>query len=136
MTSEKVNCILLIDDNPIQNYLNLLLLKSLNISETVRVCLNGKEALEFIVQYLKDYGQIPELIIVDLNMPVLNGYEFITSFNKYNFNKENTKIVVLTAITEQTEIDRIKEVCPEIIFKPLTEEKIYNILKINPSNIL
>lgn len=130
MASEKVNFILLIDDDPINNYLNLRLLNGLGVAEEIKVCLNGMEALEFLVQLYNKNDHSPDLILLDINMPVLDGFEFLKAFNDLNIKqKDNTKIVMLTTSSALSDIEKIEALGYEIVNKPLTEEKIINILK-------
>ncbi|CAN5168417.1 hypothetical protein BH23BAC1_BH23BAC1_22880 [soil metagenome] len=92
--AHKVNCILLVDDNSIQNYLNIRLLNSLNIAQQIRVCLNGREALEFISDFYKENQKAPDLILLDLYMPEINGIDFLKAFNALpNVKKGSTKII-------------------------------------------
>lgn len=127
MSSEKINFILLVDDDPINNYLNLRLLDSLHVADEVKVCINGMEALEFL-KSLSD--QSPDLILLDVNMPVLDGFEFLNAFDDLKITqKDNIKIVMLTTSSAMSDLEKIESLGYEVINKPLTEEKILNILK-------
>lgn len=127
MSSEKINFILLVDDDPINNYLNLRLLDSLNVADEVKVCINGMEALEFLKSL---YDQSPDLILLDINMPVLDGFEFLKAFDDLKITqKDNIKIVMLTTSSAMSDLEKIENLGYEVINKPLTEEKILNILK-------
>ncbi|CAN5348310.1 response regulator [soil metagenome] len=130
MASEKVNFILLVDDDPINNYLNLRLLNGLGVAEEIKVCLNGMEALDFLIQLYQKNDQAPDLILLDINMPVLDGFEFLKAFNELNLSqKDSTKIVMLTTSSALSDMKKIESLGCDIVNKPLTEEKIYNILK-------
>jgi len=94
----KIKSILLIDDDETTNFLNKLFVKQLDSNLEVNVVLNGKEAIDFLVLNGKDIS--PCLVILDTNMPVMNGWEFLEHYEEKfdtNFKKKNT-IVMLTAV--------------------------------------
>ena len=119
----KLNCILLIDDDEITNFINLNLIQDLQIAHKVEVATNGNEAIELLNHYCgKD--TCPELILLDINMPVLDGFEFLEQLNQIGF-KEQMKIVALTTSNNPKDLKRLQELGVEILInKPLTKEKI------------
>jgi len=89
---KNLNYILLVDDDKIANHYHKLLIKrNLNENIPVKEAYDGKEALEFISQ-----NELPYLIFLDINMPGMNGFEFLDSFKSFP-NKEKAKIVMLTS---------------------------------------
>ena len=82
----KLNCILLVDDDEPTNFLNQMVIEELDIAEQIRVAQNGQEALT----YLKKTGigdenfPLPDLILLDINMPAMNGWEFLERYRKLN----------------------------------------------------
>lgn len=130
MALEKVNFILLVDDDPINNFLNLRLLDSLNIADEVKVCMNGLEALEFLNELKNTCDHFPDLILLDINMPVLDGFEFLKAFQQLQLDeKDSVKIVMLTTSSAKSDLNKIDDLGYKVINKPLTEEKINKILK-------
>ncbi|MDQ3392878.1 MAG: response regulator [Bacteroidota bacterium] len=130
MGLDKVNFILLVDDDPINNFLNLRLLDSLNVADEVKVCLNGLEALEFLNVLRSKSNHYPDLILLDINMPVLDGFEFLKAFKDLEMSqKDSIKIVMLTTSSALSDMNKVHNLGYEVINKPLTEEKINNILK-------
>jgi CheY-like chemotaxis protein len=127
---KRLSCIVLIDDDNINNYINELTLKSLNISDNIVHLKNGREGLTFLQKYFEEHKDLPELIFVDINMPVLNGFEFIEAFNKINHTRKSPAFVVLTTSTDQRDIHRLKDLGIKYFFnKPLTKEKLIELLK-------
>ncbi len=66
--------ILLIDDDPIQNLINTKLLNRIEFSERIDVAINGRLARD---EYLLIDDPLPEIIFLDINMPIMNGWEFL-----------------------------------------------------------
>lgn len=127
---EKLKCTLLVDDDSINNYLNERLLKKLNISEEVKVALNGSEAIEVIKSRIETNQNIPELILLDINMPVMDGFEFLQNYNGLNFpNKNCVIIVMLTTSTNPKDTERLNNSgISGYVNKPLTESKLKEVL--------
>lgn len=127
---KKINCVLLVDDDTINNFINERLLRKANITEEVKVALNGKEALDYLSSRSEDKG-VPELILLDINMPVMDGFEFLDAFEKLDLkNKDNVVIVMLTTSTNPNDTQRlIKSGVAGYINKPLTEQKLLDILQ-------
>lgn len=122
-----LNCILLIDDEEINNYLNTRLIGKLNIDVHVESVLNGKEALEYLTctgKYSdnKKYPQ-PGLIFLDINMPGMNGWEFLVEYSKLPDEKKG-KIVVAMLTASINPDDEKKahayEGVNDFLNKPLT----------------
>lgn len=122
--------ILLVDDNQFNNYLNRNLIRDLNLAKEIQIVHNGLEALKLLQEYSNKYN-FPELILLDLVMPTLDGVEFLNIYNSINFHKqEKPKVVVLTSVENEEEIAAIRKLGVEdIIFKPLTGAKIIQVIK-------
>lgn len=123
MTTFKV---LLIDDDVTNNLINkeiLLMVDSRFEVETI-------ESAEGAIHYIKQLGA-PDLIFLDINMAGMSGFEFL------QWAKENphlaSKIVVLTAIPlNEEKVNQLNQLgCNDILVKPITIEKIENLLKVS-----
>ncbi len=128
----KINCTLLVDDDTITNFINRRLIKKLDIAEKVATVTNGEEALD----YLRDFCTInneccPELIFLDINMPVMNGLEFLKEYSNLEFeNKRKVLVVMLSTSSNPSDLEMVKNFkINEFISKPLTEEKLKNLLE-------
>src|ERR1700758_4810970 len=98
---KKLNCILLIEDNEFTNIFNQKLIKNLDIAEQVYVTESGKEGLDFILNKGNFENELnhpsPDIIFLDINMPGMNGWEFIEELKERKKDKSlSSKIVMLT----------------------------------------
>jgi CheY-like chemotaxis protein len=127
----KINCTLLVDDDQITNFINRRLINKLDLAEKVATVTNGEEALE----YVKDYCMLnneccPDLILLDINMPVMNGLEFLKEYNNLEFeNKRKVLVVMLSTSNNPKDLEKVQGFnVDDFISKPLTEEKLLTVI--------
>ena len=118
--------ILLVDDDKIFNFLSEKTIGSLGLANEIHFALNGKEALEMLAMYKYGEMQRPDIIFLDLNMPIMNGYEFIEAFAAMDLpDKHLITIVILTSSADPRDLDMAKEMGIKYYFnKPLSKEEI------------
>jgi CheY-like chemotaxis protein len=129
----KLNCILLVDDDEPTNFLNKMILEDVNCAKNIQVADSGQSALSYLETATHDNdASSPDLIFLDINMPAMNGWEFLERYtNLEKQHKANVVIVMLT--TSLNPDDRAKaSKIPDVSgfeTKPLTLEKLQGILK-------
>ena len=126
---KKLSCILLIDDNPDDNRFHQIIIKKMGITDSIQIVQNGLEAIEFLK---KDSEVIPELIFLDINMPKMNGWEFLGAYKDLNIKqKAKALIVMLTTSTNPDDEKKAKEIQEVMDFqpKPLSVESLATILE-------
>jgi CheY-like chemotaxis protein len=125
-----INCTLLVDDDSINNFINQRLIEEMEITGQLSLAENGLEALAYIREHGNDDLKCPRLILLDINMPVMDGFEFLQEFENLEFaNKEKVKIVMLTTSTSQKDVDKLDgHKIAGYINKPLTEEKLIDVV--------
>ncbi|WP_339710373.1 response regulator [uncultured Kriegella sp.] len=130
--TKKLNCILLIDDDEATNYIHQKVIVDLECAKRVITVHSGQEALDFLNnRETKDKLPI-DLIFLDINMPAMNGWEFLEHYKKLDpLKKAKTILFMLSTSLNPndrkiaTEIDDVNG----FETKPLTEEKIIKIFK-------
>lgn len=119
--------VLVIDDDNVFNYLVEDAFEEANINCKVTFKTRAKEALK----YLKDgLNPSPELIFLDINMPVMTGWEFLDEYEKIKLHKTSkTKIVMLSSSIYKEDKDKAKEYnkVVDFITKPLTSEQLQEV---------
>lgn len=126
----KLNSILLVEDDSITNFINERLLRKLDVADDIKIALNGYDAISCIQSLVNGGNECPNLIFLDINMPVMDGFEFLNEFKKLEFdNKEDVIIVVLTTSTNLSDIEKLKgSGNTDFINKPLTKEKVQDVV--------
>ncbi len=129
--NKKLNKVLLIDDDRPTNFFHEMILRKMGCVGTVESYRGVEEALNHLKELEAQNANLPELIFLDLNMPGLDGWDFIESFRKMDSKtKSEIKIIVLTTSVSPIERRRALEV-PEILDfknKPLNSQLMEEIL--------
>ncbi|MFD2037389.1 response regulator [Belliella marina] len=113
--------IILIDDDPINNLINKRLISKMNIADQIEEFLEAEKALERIEQLSIEDNT---LILLDINMPVMNGWDFLNEYLKV-FEGRKDRIVMLSSSINFQDRQKAKQYsCVEgFIEKPLTPDK-------------
>jgi CheY-like chemotaxis protein len=129
----KYDIVMLVDDNDIDNFINERMINGCNFSETTYVNTSTRSAIEFLknlsVNKALRKDHLPSIIFLDINMPILDGFQFIEEFEKLDpVLVQSINIIMLTSSINPSDIERSKKF-PSVkgfIHKPLTEEALAN----------
>ncbi|MEO7171524.1 MAG: response regulator [Ferruginibacter sp.] len=126
---KKLNSILLVDDDPDDNYYHQIIINKMNMVNQIDIAINGIEA----IAYLKNENRIPpDIIFLDLNMPKMNGWEFLDQYKHLGIaQKAKVLIIILTTSANPDDIKKAKEIQDVTGFetKPLSKEFLSEILE-------
>ncbi len=115
--------VLCVDDDPITLMLCKKVIVKANFSKEIRFASNGQEALELLDQYKDQSLALPQLIFLDLNMPIMNGWEFIERFSQDKTQQfTSTKIIILSSSIDPADFNRAKQypLVTHFLSKPIT----------------
>jgi CheY-like chemotaxis protein len=123
--------ILIIDDDEINNFIAAKLIKKVESKSIVSTCLNGLEGIDYLKGLLDNQEQMPDVIFLDINMPVKNGWEFLDEYE--NFKSSIQKEINIYMLSSSVYNDDIKKSetysdVKRFISKPLTLEKLENLI--------
>ncbi|MHA6246978.1 response regulator [Pontibacter sp. CAU 1760] len=134
---KKLSGVLLIDDDDTTNFLNQRLLDRMNVTSHIRTFVNGKQAFDYLYNVSnnhyepenKDYFK-PELIFLDINMPVMDGFEMLDLYERLNADfRKNITMAVLTTSTHPQDTTNSQKYKAQYLTKPLTVEKVNALLE-------
>lgn len=131
MSEYKYNCIMLIDDSEIDNMVNAHILSKNNIAKNIIVHSSANDALNYLSKIAADENMaVPDVILLDINMPIMNGFGFLVEFEKFDESLiNNIKVIMLTSSVDPNDIRRSKEykTVQAFISKPLSLEHLSTI---------
>jgi CheY-like chemotaxis protein len=127
--SYKYKYAMLVDDNELDNFINQNIIEANHFASKVYVNSGSISALEFLsnltVSGVDALTIFPEIIFIDINMPMMNGFQFIDNLKK-NLSEKfvGLKLVILTSSVDPNDMLKAEEICKGIIFlnKPLTQD--------------
>ena len=111
---------LLIDDNYIDNFVTRKILESSNFAETITIVRSATEAIDM----LRDGTVKPDVIFLDIRMPMMGGFEFLEEFDQINIDKEGIKIFMLSSSLDPLDLRKSQDnkYITQFIHKPLTQK--------------
>ena len=129
---KKLASVLLIDDDMSVNFINQRILQLSNMVENIVVHQSATEGLDYLSELIDEDDVIPDVIFLDLNMPVMDGWQFLECYiDLPSIIVDKTKIFILS--TSRNPDDRTKassiSVVADYITKPLSVAKIETILE-------
>jgi CheY-like chemotaxis protein len=135
--NRKLNCVLLIDDDEPTNFLNRMAIEDLGCVEHIKVIQNAREALDYLAcanQHppLNAHCPKPELIFLDINMPAMDGWEFLHYYEALPKENKSSVIVIMLTTSFNPEDELKARKIPSISEfrnKPLTSELLRGILQ-------
>jgi CheY-like chemotaxis protein len=128
---EKYNSVLLIDDDPVTNFLNHSIISNLHIANEIVIRSNGEKAFEYLEEFYQTHKSLPELILLDINMPIMDGFEFLEKFESLPYmDKNKTLVIVISNLFTKKEIDVLNVLeYPKYLYKPLNKIELIKILE-------
>jgi CheY-like chemotaxis protein len=115
--------VLLVDDDQVCNLISKKTLQRMGIVNEVHTALNGEEAINLLNDYFQGALSLPDVILLDLNMPIMDGFSFIEAFKRLNIpNKDSMRIVIVSSSQNPNDVRKAKEMgITAFLTKPVTE---------------
>lgn len=128
---KKIDIIALIDDDPAFVYITEKIIEKTNKFKEVKVFDNGLNALNYLKENVKNSLHLPDIIFLDLSMPVMDGWQFLEEYALLNIeNKSKITVYICSSSISPYDITRAKNISEvtDFIIKPITKEKLTEIV--------
>lgn len=132
-----LDLILLVDDDETTNHVNLRTLKRTNVAKDIKIFMNGEQALHYLKSISEEGGNgpagaYPDLIFLDIKMPIMDGFEFLEAYQALNTQYYiPTQIMMLTSSASFYDLNRLEKynVVKRHFPKPLTDYDVKEIVR-------
>jgi len=137
---KKINCVLLVDDSLSTNVYNKKLIEKTGVVDTINIVVNGLEALDYVnnTGSYKD-AKRANIIFLDINMPKMDGFEFLEKYSKLPLRKRADMVVVFLTTSNWTK-DKMKAIDNDLVYdfleKPLKKEDLKKVCDFYLENVL
>lgn len=124
--------VLLIDDNFVDLKINSKIIELSNLFDEIITCQSGEEGLAYLSKVLNNNGRLPELILLDIQMPDMDGFEFLELYTKLSNNmSEKCLIAMLSSTLDFGDIKKAEASMHiiELLKKPLFPTELEDLLK-------
>lgn len=125
---------MLVDDNDTDNFISKRIIEITKFSDNVIVKNSGKSALDYLLENENNPEGIPDIIFLDINMPIVDGFVFLYEYEKFgNAIKDKCRVIILSSSDNKRDIDKIinNDFVIKFVTKPLTEKTLQEILEMN-----
>lgn len=121
----------LIDDDEVFVFLTKKLIAQTEQAVILETYINGQDAIDRLREVSADESALPDLILLDLNMPVMDGWEFLNAFQEVEFSApDKIHLYIVTSSISPYEVERAKQIpaVQEFIVKPMVKQKFVELI--------
>lgn len=125
-----IDLVMLVDDNETDNFISKRIIEITGFASRVEVKNSGKSALDYLAAHQDSPEDLPNIIFLDINMPVVDGFVFLYEFEKFKeLVRTKCKVIILSSSDNKRDIDKIvnNNYVIKFVTKPLTE---YSLIEI------
>ncbi len=131
---KKLSKVLLVDDSEATNYMNRYFFNKLGICDNIEVTTNGQKGLDYLMSIPKEKWNtdLPKLIMLDIKMPIMGGFEFLDEYEKFPIEmRQSITTVLLTTSMSIEDRDRAEQYqsVKSFLNKPLSVTQLREILE-------
>ncbi len=122
----------LIDDDEVFVFLTRKLIERTQQDVHLKIFNNGEDAIEYLSGIAADASQLPDIILLDINMPVMDGWEFLKAYENINFcTTHHINLYIVTSSISPYEVERAKQIpaVKEFIVKPMVKDKFLDLIR-------
>jgi len=124
--------VLIVDDDQVYRFAASKTIEATGFAQSVEECNNGLDALNFITHAIYSYSKLPDIIFLDINMPVMDGWEFLEAYRAMEEKLPDTiNIYLVSSSVDKNDIMRSQQFkyVTDYLVKPVYKEKFSQVLQ-------
>ncbi|NNG11133.1 MAG: response regulator [Arenibacter sp.] len=124
--------ICIVDDDDIYRFTIERTLESLELATKTMTFSDGEQAINFISDHLNEDAELPDIIFLDIDMPVMDGFQFMEEYEKIKSNvAKDMTIYMVSSSLDPVDIDSAKKISSisDYIVKPISSDRLKSILE-------
>ncbi|MES2730771.1 MAG: response regulator [Bacteroidota bacterium] len=125
MEKGKIELVLLVDDNDTDNFISKRIIEITKFAPRIEIKNSGKSALEYLEREKDNPQNLPDIIFLDINMPIVDGFVFLFEFEMFPEELKNKcSVVILSSSDNKKDIEKIvdNDYVIKFVTKPLTAQ--------------
>lgn len=129
-TTNVISKVMLVDDNDTDNFISRRIIEITKFADDVIVKNSGKGALDYLKENENAESELPDIIFLDINMPIVDGFVFLYEYEKFGtLVKDKCRVIILSSSDNKRDIDKIvnNDYVIKFVTKPLTEKTLEEI---------
>lgn len=130
MRNHLIICI--VDDDKIQQLIATRTIEKQDLADKILTFPDGEQAIEFLTKHLDDNEDMPDVIFLDINMPIMDGWEFLEEYIKIKpYIGKKITIYMVSSSIDTADIERAEKISEisDYIVKPVTSEKFKELIE-------
>ncbi|WP_317897088.1 response regulator [Aurantibacillus circumpalustris] len=127
-----IKTLTLVDDDDVFVFLTKKAIEQTKLVDLIKVFENGLDALNFLKENKNNVDVLPEIILLDLSMPIMNGWQFLEEYTKLNPTiGKKISIYICSSSISPDDVTRAKTISEvsDYIIKPITKDKLIDLIK-------
>ena len=130
--TKKLVDVLILDDDDVSNFIYKKIIESSGIASNIVTFQKGRLALEYLIDKANSKADFPDMIFIDINMPVMNGWDFLDEYQEKVVPRVDKFVFIsmLSSSVYKEDIQKAQsyDIVNEYISKPLTQESVSKLI--------
>jgi CheY-like chemotaxis protein len=134
MESERIDLVMLVDDNDTDNFISKRIIEITKFARRIEIKNSGKSALEYLEREKNNPENLPNIIFLDINMPIVDGFVFLFEFDMFpEAVKNKCRVVILSSSDNKRDIEKIvdNDYVVKFITKPMSAQALTEIKELS-----